>query len=756
MKKRAVAGLLLVGLVASGLLLARAKARGQEAGTSTAAPACWPFYVSLTAPGCGGAPRILGSPFVPSDVPGGIGGTNFNAVQRNVDAYSWQLLLAYSWPASATYRGVPNYGACLGGPGPLVWETWKETDEVFLSGGADPGPWNTPQVLPPGTCATGGGKVLYKQAKADDFVYDPTQPTVTDGTLPPTLTDQAGKLVRYEIRMNETLYNYIRATGMYDSARQLGKDPEVPVGSAIVKAAWREVPAAQEPYFVSEPACVCDRVREGGTYKFVNCRQTTIGLVGFHVMVRTPTAPQWIWATFEQRDNVTNRDGFVSFNNPNCAPNCPPVNQQMPLPTPNQIARVLAIPAATPNCQDPKAGVDDVAQMNKDVQAAVAALGSRLRYYELVNAQWPLGATGGWPPGAPLKPAPEGSAPPPPPLTPVPDTVVNVAPTFLGNTTIESYVQASSSCMGCHAMARTADPNAFHSGDFTFLFQMARPTRTPSPCQVIPPPPPSAPSWYTGNWAAVRDGYLYATQTYENPATKPYVGSKLHCQSCHLNAGGNAASAWWVKLCYAYPTTCSLQDRVLKCFTNSENGKPFCDPQKPSGPGSCNDNAVMRDFLAYFNWLDQYWDRNCAGGTPPAQPTHGYPPLACATPSVKNGKSVFQQKCAFCHGLNGEGRYGASGNSYYRPALWGGNSFNQAAGLANVPLLAAFVHGNMPYGSGGVLTAQEAWDVAAYVDSNGRPPKPSVTPKPCLGPKGTPCQVVTPPPTCPPAAVGAP
>jgi hypothetical protein len=32
------------------------------------------------------------------------------------------------------------------------------------------------------------------------------------------------------------------------------------------------------------------------------------------------------------------------------------------------------------------------------------------------------------------------------------------------------------------------------------------------------------------------------------------------------------------------------------------------------------------------------------------------------------------------------------------------------------PMAAAFVHGNMPLGAGGQLTAREAWDLAAFID----------------------------------------
>ena len=34
------------------------------------------------------------------------------------------------------------------------------------------------------------------------------------------------------------------------------------------------------------------------------CTQRTMGLVGLHIVSKTPARPQWIWSTFEQVDNV--------------------------------------------------------------------------------------------------------------------------------------------------------------------------------------------------------------------------------------------------------------------------------------------------------------------------------------------------------------------------------------------------------------------------------------------------------------------
>lgn len=50
-----------------------------------------------------------------------------------------------------------------------------------------------------------------------------------------------------------------------------------------------------------------------------DCRRQRMGLAGFHVMTKTPSAPQWIWSTFEQVDDVTCTHGVpASFHKADC------------------------------------------------------------------------------------------------------------------------------------------------------------------------------------------------------------------------------------------------------------------------------------------------------------------------------------------------------------------------------------------------------------------------------------------------------
>jgi hypothetical protein len=79
-----------------------------------------------------------------------------------------------------------------------------------------------------------------------------------------------------------------------------------PFGSITLKAAWLDLTGfseAQRRRLYSRTAVVRD-VRTG------KCSRVTVGLVGLHIAVKTPSRPQWTWATFEQVDLVPPaRDG---------------------------------------------------------------------------------------------------------------------------------------------------------------------------------------------------------------------------------------------------------------------------------------------------------------------------------------------------------------------------------------------------------------------------------------------------------------
>lgn len=609
-----------------------------------------------------------------SDVEGGLKQKNFNVVQRASDIFAWQDFIALNWPAVKGERGVPDRDRSIGADGLRVWQTWKETSEVYLPNGAEPLPWDAPEQLPDRFAGSGDAKALFRQSKIDEILRDDFQPTKSNGALPGTLTDRSGRVVRYEIRMNRILFDYIIKHELYKSDKQaLLSAIDVPDGAMLIKAAWREVSPDEENRFYSIPAYVSDvPSRSKAKYQL-----RKVGLVGLHVMHKTPSAPQWIWSTYEHVDNV--RGDRPSFYNKTCT-DCP-INRQTQPGFPNQVVRMAPIPSQNPNCDRPTEAVDNVRELNRAVQKGLGD--SVWRHYELINTQWPV---------------PKDRA------NLIPHTTFDVRPPLLANTTMETYIQNTSSCMGCHAMARTTNKRTFVSSDFTFTFSNALPRQIDS--QIVPPPAQPVTAWDRQQWNNILRGYQLSTNTYELlPEFVPQA--KLHCASCHLNAGGNPRASSWFGMMqkYRYPETVNLQKRINLCFEHSLNGKPLA---------IAADNPNLNAFIAYMQWLDEQ-----AQTRQISLPLSPYPPLEKLTGDAERGQKIFEQKCAFCHNVSGQGRY--ENGKYYRPALWGPHSFNRQAGLAQVSTMAAFLHGNMPLGSGGALTAQESWDLAAFIDRKERP-----------------------------------
>jgi len=62
---------------------------------------------------------------------------------------------------------------------------------------------------------------------------------------------------------------------------------------------------------------------------------------------------------------------------------------------------------------------------------------------------------------------------------------------------------------------------------------------------------------------------------------------------------------------------------------------------------------------------------------------------------------------------------------YIYPPLWGEHSYNDGAGLYRLSSFASFVGNNMPFNQSThehpILSNEEAWDVAAFVNSQPRP-----------------------------------
>ena len=208
---------------------------------------------------------------------------------------------------------------------------------------------------------------------------------------------------------------------------------------------------------------------------------------------------------------------------------------------------------------------------------------------------------------------------------------------------------------------------------------------------------------------AIRLGERILTRTPE--AVPQYSGNALNCTSCHLDAGRKPYSSPWIGVWGVFPEYRArnarvnlMEDRVNDCFERSMSGRPL-----PV------DSPEMRGILAYMQWLSR--------GVPTGQdgPGRGFKRITSPQPpDRKRGERVYAEKCALCHGNDGEGTYNEKGETVF-PPLWGPRSFNIGAGMARVNTAAAFVKANMPLGQDNTLTDQEAFDVAEFFTHQPRP-----------------------------------
>jgi hypothetical protein len=258
------------------------------------------------------------------------------------------------------------------------------------------------------------------------------------------VTDQTGRWLRYEKYMNQIEYTKVVQNGWYKLSVLNGLPSiTLPVGSLELKAAWK-ILTDQE-------------IRDGRYYTTVATvyntpnndpspgkNPVTLGLVGLHIIQKTPDQSGFFWSTFEQIDNDKVFYNPSSKATPNKQTAVPPYVELNPNGSPHntavQIKRVNKIPA-NPG-------------LNVYYQTLLA--GSVFANYRLVSTQW---QTGG---------APEGTPP-------------NVA-----NTVIETYVQSVSKpldpkqpkgvqitgCLTCHIDATTK--NRKTTTDHSFLFLEAK------------------------------------------------------------------------------------------------------------------------------------------------------------------------------------------------------------------------------------------------------------------------------------------
>lgn len=192
----------------------------------------------------------------------------------------------------------------------------------------------------------------------------------------------------------------------------------------------------------------------------------------------------------------------------------------------------------------------------------------------------------------------------------------------------------------------------------------------------------------------------------------------MNCQNCHLEAGTKLWGNNYRGVASTYPkfrersgTKESIIKRVNDCIERSLNGRAL-DSASLEMTAIVNyikhvGRNVPKDSIPDGTgiWKLKYLDR-------PADPAMG--------------QMVYNQKCVTCHLATGEGTKNEKKYGYTYPPLWGANSYNIGAGLYRLSRLAGYIKANMPLGATYIepqLTDEEAWDIAAFINSQPRPTK---------------------------------
>ncbi len=196
------------------------------------------------------------------------------------------------------------------------------------------------------------------------------------------------------------------------------------------------------------------------------------------------------------------------------------------------------------------------------------------------------------------------------------------------------------------------------------------------------------------------------------------ISNGMNCQNCHLNAGTKPWGNNYGGVFSTYPkfrerreAIENISQRINDCLERSLNGQALD-----------SNSHEMQAMQAYMRWLGKEVPK---GQKPKGAGIRQLVFMNHAANLLK-GKLEFEKNCARCHGQDGQGKLNADSITYLYPPLWGEHSYNTGAGLYRLSRFAGYVKDNMPFGvnsSSAQLTEEQAWDLAAFVNSQPRPKK---------------------------------
>lgn len=286
----------------------------------------------------------------PYNLSSGTGGAP-NATPDQAAAFAWQEFIALNWPAAPqqgqpNQRDTPSPTCKFGDPtctGPTVWQTFRGKVEIFPGTGTPPG---YPNVSPSDTSYGYDATPIYKyQAgvpacdaaqqndptpwvnldETDQITLNQMYAGVADGSSP---GNSAPQLIRFVAKANRNEYVYTARNGWWnmiphtvvnDTQTYLKTHKASPPSDSLTmvsqkdgtietKSAWRPLNQAEvkSGRFHTQQVRFYEAIPTSGSPCF---RDATWGLVALHIIQKTPSAPYFVYATFEQADNLLTADG---------------------------------------------------------------------------------------------------------------------------------------------------------------------------------------------------------------------------------------------------------------------------------------------------------------------------------------------------------------------------------------------------------------------------------------------------------------
>lgn len=199
-----------------------------------------------------------------------------------------------------------------------------------------------------------------------------------------------------------------------------------------------------------------------------------------------------------------------------------------------------------------------------------------------------------------------------------------------------------------------------------------------------------------------------------------YLGNKMNCANCHLDAGTRPFAFNFMSTHARYPQfrgrenmVLNLGERINNCVERPHNGTPL--------PLNSREIKAME---SYLKWLST--------DVPVGKHVNGDEGMDIHFPDRQadtlKGGAIFAAECASCHGDNGQGKWTADSSTYIYPPLWGPNSYQAGSSPSRVLKLARFIKANMPDKKATwqkpYLTDEQAIDVAAFINNYNLHPRP--------------------------------